>query len=139
MTALIRRCVLLCMLCCAYPLVSLAAGTSPPEATAAQAFEAHQSDVLITGEGVVFRVLRDDTRGDQHQRFILRLADGQTLLVAHNIDLAPRLDGLKRGATVRFRGEYVWNAKGGVLHWTHHDPRGRHPGGFLEYDGRRYQ
>ena len=37
------------------------------------------------------------------------------------------------------RGEYEWNARGGVVHWTDRDPSGRGPGGWLEHQGRRYQ
>lgn len=106
---------------------------------AAAAFAARRSDVALAGEGSVVKVLADDRRGSRHQRFLLRLASGQTLLVAHNIDLAPRVEGLAVGDTVRFAGEYEWNEKGGVLHWTHRDPRGKHPGGWLEHAGRRYQ
>jgi hypothetical protein len=104
-----------------------------------QAFAARTSDVQVEGEGVVSKILKDDNDGSRHQRFILTLRSGQTLLVAHNIDLAPRLDSLREGDTVKFFGEYEWNTKGGVLHWTHHDPGKRHVGGWLEHQGRRYE
>lgn len=105
----------------------------------AAAIAARQSDIAISGEGEVIKLLSDDQRGSRHQRFLLRLSSGATLLVAHNIDLAPRLDSLQVGDTLRFAGEYEWHERGGVLHWTHHDPRGKHPGGWLELAGRRYQ
>lgn len=73
------------------------------------------------------------------KRFILRLAGGRTLLIAHNIDLAPRLQEIGEGDTVEFCGEFRSNPRGGVIHWTHHDPRGRHPGGWLRHKGRTYQ
>lgn len=104
-----------------------------------RAFNNKQSDLQIQGGGVVVKVLRDDTKGSRHQKFILRSNAGQSVLVAHNIDLAPRLDGLKKGDTVEFYGEYEWNAKGGVIHWTHKDPGSRHISGWLKYQGRTYQ
>jgi hypothetical protein len=57
-------------------------------------------------EGTVVRVLSDDNEGSRHQRFIVRLASGRTVLIAHNIDLAPRVDGLETGDTVEFSGEF---------------------------------
>jgi hypothetical protein len=105
----------------------------------AAALSAHQSDVAISGEGEVIKLLPDDTRGSRHQRFLLRLPSGPVLLVAHNIDLAPRLDALRAGDRLRFAGEFVWNERGGVLHWTHRDPQGKHADGWLELAGRRYQ
>lgn len=105
----------------------------------ADAFNRRLSDVQVTGQGVVSRVLADDVDGDRHQRFILELSSGQTLLIAHNIDLAPRIASLQRGDTVEFNGEYEWNADGGVIHWTHHDPNGSHEHGWLRHDGRTYQ
>ncbi len=104
-----------------------------------RAFESQSHDVPVESSGTVAHVLSDDTRGSQHQRFILRLADGQTVMVAHNIDLAPRIRDLRDGDTVAFKGIYEWNDKGGVIHWTHRDPDGRHPVCWLEHDGRRYQ
>ena len=103
------------------------------------AIENRASKVQVEGEGAVIKVLADDVEGDRHQRFLLRLRAGQTLLVAHNIDLAPRIEGLRKGDRVEFSGEYAWNEKGGVVHWTHRDPRGRHVGGWLKHAGRTYQ
>jgi hypothetical protein len=93
----------------------------------------------VRGSGVVGRILADDNEGSRHQRFILQLSSGQTLLVAHNIDLAPRIESLREGDTVSFYGEYETNPQGGVIHWTHKDPQGRHAHGWLEHKGRRYQ
>lgn len=103
------------------------------------AFANQQSDLQVEGRGRVVRILEDDNQGSRHQRFIIELGTGQTLLVAHNIDLAPRIDNLTTGDTLTFYGEYEWNAKGGVIHWTHHDPRGGHPDGWLKHRGVVYQ
>jgi hypothetical protein len=105
----------------------------------AQAFQNRQSDVQVKGLGIVDRILSDDNKGSRHQRFILRLASGQTILIAHNIDLAPKIHSLTKGDTVEFFGEYEWNAKGGVVHWTHHDPRNKHIDGWLKHNGQIYQ
>lgn len=97
------------------------------------------SNQQLAGEGTVAKVLPDDDKGSRHQRFILKLASGRTLLVAHNIDLAPRVDNLREGDAVAVYGEYEWNEKGGVMHWTHHDPQRRHIGGWVKHNGRTYQ
>lgn len=104
-----------------------------------RAFANGTSNIQVEGEGTVIRILPDDVNGGRHQRFIIELASGQTLLVAHNIDVAPRIASLAEGDTVRFSGEYIWNAKGGVLHWTHHDPQGRHVAGWVVHNGRTYK
>jgi hypothetical protein len=102
------------------------------------AFRRRQSNLQVRGEGRVIKLLADDTRGLRHQRFILRLASGQTLLIVHNIDQAPRIDDLRPGDRVEFAGEYEWNRNGGLVHWTHRANRGRHPGGWLRHNGRLY-
>ena len=104
-----------------------------------RAFASRSSDIQVEGEGTVLRVLPDDLDQPRHQRFILQLASGQTLLVTHNIDIAPRIVGLAAGDSVRFNGEYVWNAKGGVIHWTHHDPKGKHVAGWVIHNGKTYK
>lgn len=105
----------------------------------AEAFAKAENGLGVEGQGEVVRVLADDTDGDRHQRFIVRLDSGQTLLVAHNIDLAPRVAGLRTGTAIQFKGEYEWNSEGGVVHWTHLDPARRHEAGWIRYEGRTYQ
>ena len=105
----------------------------------ANAFDQQRSGFQTQGEGVVVRILSDDNDGSRHQRFILKLQSGQTLLVAHNIDVAPRVSSLREGDVVAFNGAYEWNSKGGVIHWTHHDPAGRHVAGWLRHNGQTYQ
>lgn len=126
--------------------VLLLVGCSPAAATLtesdavlASAYEEQRSDVQVAGSGVVTRILPDDADGGRHQRFILELDSGQTLLVAHNIDVAPRIATLAVGDEVEFCGVYEWNGEGGVIHWTHHDPEGIHEAGWLEHNGVVYQ
>jgi uncharacterized protein DUF3465 len=104
-----------------------------------RAFASRTSDIQVQGAGTVIRLLQDDLNGARHQRFIVQLASGQTLLITHNIDIAPRINELGVGDSVRFNGEYVWNAKGGVIHWTHHDPQGRHVTGWIVHNGKTYK
>jgi len=113
--------------------------TSKGDSIVAEAYANHRSNLQVSGNGVVVKVLSDDNEGSRHQRFILELASGQTLLVAHNIDIAPRIDGLRQGDSIQYCGEYAWNSKGGVIHWTHHDPSGSHPAGWLKHNGQMYR
>lgn len=104
-----------------------------------QAYQQQRSNVQVQAQGVVKAILPDDNEGSRHQKMILKLENGLTVLIAHNIDLAPRIEGLKKGETVEFFGEYEYSQKGGVIHWTHHDPRGKHIDGWLKYQGKMYQ
>ena len=104
-----------------------------------RAFKTRASNVEVQGEGTVERILEDDLSGSRHQRFIVRVDSGQTVLITHNIDLAPRVEALHEGDSISFYGEYVWSAQGGTIHWTHHDPQGKHVAGWLKYKGQTYQ
>lgn len=99
---------------------------------------ARRSDVIVEAQGVIVHILPDDNEGSRHQRFLLDVSPDLTIKVSHNIDLAPRVP-IDEGDVVRVRGEYEWNDLGGVVHWTHHDPRGWHEDGWIEHDGRLYQ
>ena len=112
---------------------------SKSDDTLKNSYENRHSNVQVNGVGTVIMLLRDDNKGSRHQKFILRLTSGQTILVAHNIDLAPRINSLSKGDKVEFYGEYEWNNKGGVIHWTHQDPRGQHVPGWLKHNGTTYQ
>ena len=109
------------------------------ESEIANVYMQHLQDIQVMGEGEVVKVLADDNQGSKHQRFIVRVLEGFTVLIAHNIDLAPRIQNIATGNRVAFYGEYVWNEKGGVVHWTHHDPRGRHTSGWVKYNGITHQ
>ena len=102
------------------------------------AFDAKRSRVWLETQGRVTRILSDDNEGSRHQRFILEVGDGHTVLVAHNIDLANRVP-LSQGDTVDLRGRFEWNDRGGVIHWTHHDPNGSQVGGWIRRNGEMYK
>lgn len=101
-------------------------------------FQANASDVPVLVRGTVTKFLADDEEGDKHQRFILRLASGKTLLIAHNIDLAGRVPDAALNRIVYAKGDYEWNSEGGVVHWTHKDPDNSHAAGWIQFDGDRY-
>jgi hypothetical protein len=104
-------------------------------------YDARARDVWVVCSGKVERVLSDDTNPPRHERFILRVPgdDAGTILVAHNIDLAPRVP-IHAGDTVVLRGEYEWNPQGGVIHETHHATSARgEPGGWVKFGGETYR
>ena len=103
-----------------------------------QAFAAQRSGLWLETRGRVIRVLKDDNEGARHQKFILQLDGGHSVLVAHNIDLARRIPA-REGVSLTVRGRYEWNDRGGVIHWTHHDPDGREQGGWIEVGDVRYE
>lgn len=100
-----------------------------------------RSGQMVEMHARVAKLLPDDNDGSRHQRFLLAIdyepSPTDSVLVAHNIDLAPRVP-VEEGSIIRVFGQYEWNDRGGVLHWTHHDPRGRHAEGWIELDGVRY-
>jgi hypothetical protein len=114
-------------------------GFAQPGSAAVLETEDWRSGNQVRGNGTVIRILDDDDDGSRHQRFLLELDSRRTLLIAHNIDLAPRIGTLRDGDRVEFNGEYEWNDRGGVIHWTHHDPQGEHEAGWLKHNGRVYQ
>jgi hypothetical protein len=114
---------------------------SPQESLDAKtAYKKRLSEIPLIVEGQVVKILEDDLQGRRHQRFIIRTDEGQTLLITHNIDIAPRVV-MEMGTKVRVRGEYLWNLQGGIIHKTHRDQKEQISGGWIEVmtTGKRYE
>jgi hypothetical protein len=74
----------------------------------------------------------------EHEAFNVRSDDGRNLEVVDNVKLAPPVP-VHVGDRITIQGELVPNAASGPLvHWTHHDPAGAHPDGFIDFAGKRY-
>ena len=101
-------------------------------------FDRQDSGTWIEGSGISQRMLHDDDEGSRHQRFVLDMRNGQSLLIAHNIDLAKRVPA-GMGDKIKFHGMYEWNDLGGLVHWTHDDPMGIEQGGYIDYRNKLYR
>ena len=124
----------------ATPITSQKLATSTMDAGAIiEAFGAHRNLPMVQGSGIVKKVLKDDTKGSKHQKILLKVSDNITILIAHNIDLAPRVADVKAGDAVAYKGEYIYTPKGGTVHWTHKDPRNHHEAGYLKHNGNTYE
>jgi hypothetical protein len=85
----------------------------------------------------VIDVLPDDLVGSQHQKWVVELENGATILSVFNLDICERVP-LKIGDRVSMGGQFIWDKGGGLIHWIHKDPRGNRPDGYVELNGVRY-
>jgi hypothetical protein len=85
----------------------------------------------------VVRILPDDNHGRKHQKWEVSLANGKRLLAVFNTSMTDRVP-LEVGDIVSMGGEYIYDRKGGLLHWLHADPRNRRPDGYVELNGKRF-
>lgn len=71
-----------------------------------QAYQAKNPSVKrqVLGCGTVIKVLKDDNEGSRHQKFLVKIDNypNITVLIAHNIDLAPRIEGIETKNPIRF-------------------------------------
>lgn len=98
--------------------------------------KARASGKIITIKAKVINILPDDNKGDRHQKMIVKVGEN-TLLLAHNIDIAKRVP-VSINQWIEIKGEYEWNNKGGVIHWTHRDLRNRHENGWIKHNNKKY-
>lgn len=110
---------------------------SPDNTEFEKAYKGHSKKVELSVQGTVVKLLNDDTKGSQHQKFIIKI-NNRSILVANNLDISKKVP-VRAGDEVTIKGEYIWNEKGGVIHWTHRDPHKQHSDGFIYHKGKLYK
>ncbi len=118
------------------------ANDAPDNARICAAYASQGSHGEVVAGGTVRRMLgtRQGPSGT-HEGFLLQLDGDCDLLlrVETNTDLTGPVP-LHDGERITVKGEYEFDPMGGVVHWTHHDPRGHHPDGYVKTaDGKVYQ
>ena len=119
-------------------------GTAADDRNAAvyDAWRQQHSFVEVTASGSVASVLgTQHGPSGTHEGFLLHLrgsgGHGLTVRVEDNVDITGPIP-LAPGDDVEVRGEYIYDAGGGLIHYTHNDPQGRHPGGYVRAEGRTF-
>lgn len=102
----------------------------------AQSQQARKVELTVTAP--IKKMLREEDYREPHQRFLLMLSNGTTVLVANDLQYGTYAP-VQEGNVVRIHGEYIWNERGGVLHWTHKSDEPRHESGYIDFNGMRYQ
>ena len=101
-------------------------------------------EVYIPDASVV-RVLGDRAgRSGVHEGFVINACPRLTsctrewtyLKVEDNVDITGPIP-LQRGDAVSLLGQLECDDN--VIHWTHHDPRGRHQSGYIKVNGKLYE
>jgi hypothetical protein len=120
-------------------LASCGGSAQPNDAAIVSDFHNRQSNVEVTADGTVVRLLPDRTSSSgTHEQFIIKLSSQNlTVEIEHNVTIGARVP-ISDGDRVIVHGEYVWNPEGGLIHFTHHDPQGTHEGGYIEDNGTTY-
>jgi len=123
----------------ALSLAACGASAQPDDAAILADFHNRQSNVEVTADGTIVRLLADRTSSTgTHEQFIVKLSSGDlTVEVEHNISIGARAP-VHEGDRVVVHGEYIWNAQGGLIHFTHHDPQGTHESGYIQDNGQTY-
>ncbi len=121
-------------------LCACAASRAPDDAAVCAAFSAQRSGVEVVAQGSVTHVLGVQAgRSSPHEGFLLRLDSGCAIVVRVevNTDFTGTIP-LSIGQRVLVKGDYEYYSRGGVIHWTHRDPRGRHENGYVDVNGTMY-
>ena len=105
--------------------------------TVEKAYLNQQSGMMVEVTGEVVRVLRENRDNQRQQQFVVRLRNGQNLLVSHAITASGMVQA-GVGDEVIARGEYRWTETGGSIQWTHRDDSSRRRHGWIEHKGKRY-
>ncbi len=112
----------------------------PNNAQVCALYASGASGAEVIGRGTVLGTLGTHSGpSGEHEGFLLKLDGGCDLLlrVETNVDITGPVP-LQMGEVVTVKGQFEDDG-GGVVHWTHHDPRGRHVSGYVEAGGKFYQ
>ena len=112
----------------------------PDDAALCRAIAARASGAEVIADGSVAGLLRTAVgESGPHEGFLLRLRSGcrATLRIETNIAFTGPIP-LRVGEQIVVKGEYDHDPDGDVIHFTHRELRGRHPGGYVEIDGTYY-
>ncbi|MBX9693137.1 MAG: DUF3465 domain-containing protein [Cyanobacteria bacterium] len=101
----------------------------------AQSRQLRRVEVVTSAQ--VWRLLPTDNNGLRHQKFLIRLNNGTTVLVANDLTMGQMVP-VQPGDVVEIKGEYIWTKRGGVLHWTHRSDSA-HPSGWIRLGDQTYQ
>lgn len=73
----------------------------------------------------------------EHEAFEVTTKAGR-LEIVDNVAIAPRIP-VSPGDRIEVRGEMVHDpGRRPIVHWTHRDPAGTHPDGFIQLRGQTY-
>lgn len=98
----------------------------------------NDSGIWVKLSGHIVRLLPDDDIDGGHQRLVIDIGNGRTLLVTHNLALSDRVPaGI--GDRLYLRGRFEWNERGGLVHWTHDDPFRKEPAGYIRFRGSTFR
>lgn len=91
----------------------------------------------LRAAGTVVSLLGErESRSGLHEGFFVRFGNAAPVRVEDNADITGIVP-LRAGEHILIQGQYECDDD--VLHWTHHDPSGRHLAGFIEADGHTYR
>ncbi len=99
------------------------------------AFFEGRTGVWVSGHGTVMRPLGSDQTS---QRFLVRVNEDLTLVIRHRIGRAGQVPA-DRDDVIAFQGRYEFHGGGGEIILTHADPAQPGGGGWIEFNGQRYE
>ena len=122
-----------------FPTATNASEAKAPNTAFIRAYQERVSGLQLSVSGKITHVFPSPETGDQHQKFIVQLDAGQSVMVIHNRALGSAIDGLLEGETIEVFGEYQWDQGGGIIRRTHQDPASHRQAGWVKYKGRIYR
>ena len=103
-----------------------------------ESFQQGRTGIWVSAQAPVTQIVGDEeVAGNTVQRFVIRPNDEIAVQVRHSLGSSERVP-VERGKEVRVQGYYAWDARGGFISRTHADPEQPGGGGWIEYEGQRY-